>query len=231
MAKKKNKNLSGSISFSKNLKALHIQAEDGIQVSDSMKLIGIRTDRVIGYRETDSNGRQLSSDSHPGGNVSSYFKAAVSSGEGNVHKVCHILAERMSTRHTAWTVSMEHPDSIDIDCYLDSGDLRLNIQVTRADQNPEVYQRLNSKENVERMILDEELGAMLKNAIDAKAKKIAQSQRSDIVLVLDATDTPDLSLDATLAQFHSLFHKHLVSLGFREVWLVGPTSRLTHRLA
>jgi len=204
---------------------------DGVQVSDNTKLTGVRNDIVIGFRETDSSGRQLSSDWHPDGIVSSSLKTKVSSGESNVWKVCTILAERISTLQTSWSVSTEHPQAIDIDCYLISGNLRLNIQVTRADQNSEIYQKLNLLENVERTNSERALAAILKDAIDSKAKKITKSQRSDLVLVMDATDTPELSLDGVTSQFHSHFHELTVSLGFREVWLVGPTTRLTHRLA
>jgi len=108
----------------------------------------------------------------------------------------------------------------------------LKIQVTRAERSTRVWETLNKKGSATNKYptVDEAADA-LRDTIEAKGKNIKdKSQRAEILLALDATETASQVFELVVDSFcrrHGLWARQL---GFRGIWVVGPTATLTTRL-
>lgn len=81
--------------------------------------------------------------------------------------------------------------------------------------------------------LAEAAAGRLKEAIEHKTGSdgIPPKGRTALVLALDAGRVPALAFEEVANRFRDLHGEWAVSLGFKEVWVVGPDPRLIHRLA
>lgn len=98
----------------------------------------------------------------------------------------------------------------------------LLIQVTTTER--EVWRQ---RKNVhERSVTSQIVVQAIRAAIQAKAT------RSDdkIVLALDATDSPRAAFRAVVSAFRTQYGAWAASIGFQEIWLVGPVAALVNRL-
>ena len=69
-------------------------------------------------------------------------------------------------------------------------------------------------------------------AIRAKFRKYpTATDRSSLVLLIDATTALSASLQVVVDAFGPLYGAEAAAAGFAEIWLVGPTEALIHRLA
>ena len=64
----------------------------------------------------------------------------------------------------------------------------------------------------------------------AMEDKTLFSELAEIVLVLDATDSPRYALRAVADAFREQHVKWAAGVGYQAVWLVGPVTELVHRL-
>lgn len=222
---------SGQLGMSKNLQAVHIRNYDEIvPMSENMQVSKIRKEKTIGFRETDSKGRIISSDLNQNGSVISSMQLKIRSGEGNVPIVGRILAERLSNEKTKWQLSTDASLPIDIDCRLTNENDFIDIQVTRADARRNIYKSVQTQGRYIETSQISQLSTIIKEAIESKAARIPEAQRISQVLALDATDTPNLSLDPIIESFRQAYGEWLRSLSFYAVWIVGPNANLTSRL-
>jgi hypothetical protein len=76
----------------------------------------------------------------------------------------------------------------------------------------------------------QELAVDIRTAVESKSKKYSSAQRSKLLLALDAIRSPAYVHDAVLAAFLAAHGPWVASLGYRAIWLVGPTVDLTRRL-
>jgi len=107
------------------------------------------------------------------------------------------------------------------------------MQVVRAVVDQRFWRELNSTGRVaSESEPTERLSDALRRAIDLKAhdSKIPANQRPQLVLVLDATRLPGVTLDTVVMDFRQRHSDWARSLGFEAAWLVGPTWLLTWRL-
>jgi hypothetical protein len=221
----------GQLGMSGNLQAVHIRSyEEFVSISENMQVRSIRKEKTIGFRETDSNGRIISSDLKQNGAVVSSVQLKIKPNEGNVPIVGRILAERLSDAKTKWQLSTDASLSIDIDCRLTNNNDCLDIQITRADNRSKIYKSIQTQGSFIETSQIDQLSILIKEAIESKAARIPEVQRKSIVLALDATDTPNLSLDPIVEKFRQAYGDWLRSLSFYSVWIVGPNVDLTNRL-
>jgi hypothetical protein len=75
-----------------------------------------------------------------------------------------------------------------------------------------------------------ELALDIRTAVESKSKKYSSAQRSKLLLALDAIRAPGYVHDAVVAAFISDHGKWAAHLGYRAIWLVGPTADLTRQL-
>ena len=217
--------------MSGKLQAVHIQTYDEIvPMSENMQIRKIRKEKTIGFRESDSNDRNISSDVEQNGSVVSSIQLKIKQGEGNVPTVGRILAERLSDAKTKWQLLTDASLPIDIDCRLTNDNDFLDIQVTRADSRTNIYKSIQTQGKFSETSQIDQLSIILKEAIESKAARIPIAQRRSQVIALDATDTPNLSLDPIVESFRHTYGDWLRSLSFYSVWIVGPNANLTNRL-
>lgn len=209
-----------------------LQAQVGL--SPHVSGLGTRDGESFAFRESERAGRTSSADLEDDGTASFGLKGSSPQGEEDTLETCRVLVGRLNQDGANW----ENPvlGSGVVDCASrDAGDpdTVLSIQVVRAITDPAFWRELNETgEVIRRNILQTTLVHLLKQAIEAKANdsSIPRGSRSDLVLALDANRLPVLGFDTVIRQARESLGTWAAELGFKSVWLVGPTPRLTCRL-
>jgi hypothetical protein len=151
-------------------------------------------------------------------------------GERMTIAICQILVERMNELGEHWSAPTkpEGPEQ-GIDCVSTSGAEGLFIQVTRAIGDETLWQELARSGSVARSAKEEDLADELFRAISHK-ETIPPVDRKNIVLALDAYLSSGTTIPSVVSVFRSKYGKSIRSLGFRSVWVVGPTTAHTTKL-
>ena len=151
-------------------------------------------------------------------------------GESWTIPICQILVERLNELGEHWSAPIrpEGPEQ-GIDCVSTSGDERLFIQVTRAIRDETIWQGLARSGSIARSAKDEDLADELFRAVSHK-ETIPPVDRTNITVALDAYLSSGTTLPSVVAVFRSKYGESIRSLGFRSVWVVGPTTAHTTRL-
>ena len=114
----------------------------------------------------------------------------------------------------------------DVDCFArDAENHELRVQVTMAEYDQEVWRNLRRGLEVNRKATPDDFADRLLEVI----KKKATRARPNIVLAIDASQMAQFALVSN--SFSSRHRSYAASVGFKEIWLVGPTPDLTFRLA
>lgn len=106
----------------------------------------------------------------------------------------------------------------------------LEIQVTQAANDGGFWADLSRSGRGSSAGSTAEVARQLWNAIGKKAKKTPPAQRSRLTLALDASLSAAQALPPVLSQFRPAYSREAAALGFREMWIVGPTADLCARL-
>jgi hypothetical protein len=106
----------------------------------------------------------------------------------------------------------------------------LQLQITRPADTQRIWHAIEAagRTNDERLLVN--AVEQLKDGIENKAKKLVVAQRKDLVLVLDAIETPIHVTDEIVNSFRQKHGAWAKDLGFIAIWVVGPNEALTHRL-
>jgi hypothetical protein len=187
-------------------------------------------DRVVGFSESERQGVTTSSDQQQDGRVSLLLSGLSPQGEDDSLQVCRILIQAMNRAGASWSqpvMSMER----DADCEATDSltAVRLEIQVVRAIEDPTLWKALNEHGAIQRTIEPADFVPLVRNAITKKLK-YPVAQRARLILALDANRLPAVTTYDVLTQIRIELKDWLPSIGFREIWLVGPLDDLTFRL-
>jgi hypothetical protein len=151
--------------------------------------------------------------------------------EGNP-KVCGLLLTKLNRVGDTWK-NLSFPDKrhSDVDCTAenDDGDI-LKMQVTRAARSESFWRGIGKGHVMCNLQSEETAIQNLKDAIDRKSRRLPESQKKKLLLVLDATETPDLAFTQAINSFRASLGKWAKSQSFRSIWIVGPVEDLVHRL-
>jgi hypothetical protein len=151
--------------------------------------------------------------------------------EQDVHQVCRTLRSVLNARGGKWGRFRDSPGhASDVDAIADdeSGGPSLQVQVTRVERGA---WKILAKEGMASLTLDTEAQADgIRDAAESKSKKYSFDQRGQLVLALDACRSPAYVQKAVVAIFLAKHREWVARLGYRAVWLVGPTDALTFRL-
>jgi hypothetical protein len=114
-----------------------------------------------------------------------------------------------------------------------SGGHFLRVQVVRAVADRDFWRGLAHQEEFSEKVIAEAAAGRLKEAIEHKTGPagIPPNGRPALVLALDAGRVPALAFEEVATRFKDLYGGWTTSLGFKQVWVVGPDARLIHRLA
>lgn len=139
-----------------------------------------------------------------------------------------ILVEYLNSQGAQW----ESPNlyagkrEVGVDAVAQSGASRLLIQVTTRER--EIWRRTAREGRVERADPDVSTAVeAIRAAIDDKK---LFSEIGDVVLALDGTDSPRYALQVVTDQFRDRHATWAMAIGYKEIWMVGPSADLVHRL-
>jgi hypothetical protein len=126
-------------------------------------------------------------------------------------------------------------DDVDAIATNDAGEV-LQVQVTQVERAAWKLLALDRPASLQRTL--DELVAAIRAAVDAKGdpsprrrKGIPRAQRKRLLLALDAIRSPGYVHQPVVAAFLDQHREWAAGLGFRAIWLVGPTAELTRRVA
>jgi hypothetical protein len=172
-----------------------------------------------------------------GGQQRQDFQGRPSQGEEDVLQVCRSLRYALKREGEDWGhfgLPRGRVDNVDAVARNGAGD-RLQVQVTRIERAAWEVLGRHGQATLGRG--PEELAAAIRAAVESKGDPSPQhrggipaGQRPEILLALDAISSPAYAHEAVVAAFLAGHREWAAGLGFRAVWLVGPTVALTRRL-
>jgi hypothetical protein len=210
----------------------HFTKEFGGSLTLSGRLIGQKNspDGTEAIRVADSQKQTIAADFDFDRSISYNIKGRSYQGEAGVLDVCKILIEQLNAQGAQWgTLKLSEDRKGKIDCVAIDQEKELNIQVTRAVQDQELRKSLAKFAEVTRHITVTQAVEDLRSAVKHK-EDIPLVQRANILLALDATETPGHALSTIIKTFRQRYGQEVRKLGFQAIWLVGPLSTLTAQL-
>jgi hypothetical protein len=117
----------------------------------------------------------------------------------------------------------------DVDAVAHNDTGRLSVQVVRVEQ--EVWAELGRSGQADRSIAAAGLASAVLRVIDNKARHYPPAQRKVLVVALDAIRAPGYTQRWVVDVIRNQHTEQIAQFGFSAIWLVGPTSELTYRLA
>jgi hypothetical protein len=106
----------------------------------------------------------------------------------------------------------------------------MTIQVVRALTDPAFWSTLGFHGQNSLNLDQSDAANLLKCAVEFKAAKIPEDFRSQLTLLLDATDIPALSMAEVVDAFDREHGEWLREQGFDTVWVVGPLREMVRLL-
>jgi hypothetical protein len=214
-------------------KDLCINVADGISLNDYMLAVGKKDQKIAGFRESKRNGRIASADQNEDGSFSYSIEGKSPQGEEDTLSACEKLVQTLNEAGGNWAQPKEGKG--DEDCIvIDKSDQRnvLRIQVVRAITDENLWRQLSEEGRLDLSDTKDVLLIQLKSSIEKKAddRKIPASNRSNLLLALDATRLPVLGFEDVIQEYIKQHGSWTCSQGFQSVWLVGPLPSLTWRI-
>jgi hypothetical protein len=172
--------------------------------------------------------RAAAADFAPDGSVPSQLAGPAPRGEEGSLETAQLLVHRLRQAGENWDDPVT-VDRQDVDCEARSGDQVLPIQVTRVSRT-RFWENLGRVGRATEQGTTDQAADKVMNAIATKARRLPAVQRAALVLALDAQDTPAFALRGVVSRFRQRHGHHAAALGFRGVWVIGPTVDLVARL-
>ncbi|WNL48102.1 hypothetical protein RKE25_10915 [Dyella sp. BiH032] len=216
-------------------KSVTVRITDSFKLSSQGRGTTRRDDAVIGYTESRLNGRAAHASLGPDG-ISHGLSGSPPTNETGTMETCTYLIAAMNRTGAGSTWGQpvlvdEHDDADAICGKLNGGSEVLRIQVVRAQSNAAFWKEVHVNHGATMSGTAVELATELKAPIAHKAGLLPPAQRGQLVLALSALHTPGYVLGDVAEKFREHHGAWAGSMGFREIWLVGPGVELTHRLA
>jgi hypothetical protein len=158
------------------------------------------------------------------------FYGRAAQNEEEVLQVCRSLRAALNRDGAAWGTFRLPPSSHDdVDAIAEDGaGAILRVQVTRVERA--AWQTLAREGQATSRRTVEELAADIRAAVESKLG-YPRAQRRELLLALDAIRSPGYVHDVVAAAFLADHREWAASLGYRAIWLVGPTAELTRQLS
>lgn len=215
-----------------------IRRQIGIHITEQLKISGRAvlhrppsdsTDQSEGVRVAGFGTRSASAD--VSASSASYEIAGdAPRNEDGALETAQILVRKLRESDAGWS----HPmmvDFADVDCESRNGGDTLSMQVTRVPRSSSFWRDLGRQSVASEVGSADDLANELMSAINHKAARLASRQRAVLSLVLDARDMPAFAATRAAARFSELHRTEATNLGFRSIWVVGPTVTLVRQLA
>jgi len=205
----------------------------GMKISDHVSGTVVEGDAVVGFSESQRQGRAAHGSVTAAGAVDHGFTGPTPTNETGTLDACQRLVRQLNADGGQWVLPIALSEALPhVDCRVESaGGEHLDIQAVRAMTDATYWHEVGRQggREVAGEALEDGANA-LRRSIELKQNKVPAEARAGLVLALDANDTPALAFDAVVAAFRVAHGEWAASVGFRVIWLVGPNSRMIHRL-
>lgn len=208
-----------------------ITISESVQTFDHISVVHRRDDEDIGFSEstriageaahaTLADGRLVQSATGPG-----------SQNEQDSEPTCQRLVRTLNRLDPAaqWSAPVPGKGRVDWTSAGRTAEERLDMQVVRAVTDRDFWRPLNLQQKSE---IDSEIEGAAERlwAAVCVKKKIQEEERPALTLVLDANRTPGQAFSGVVEAFRSEYGIEAQALGFKGIYVVGPTDELVHRL-
>ncbi|MEU7935988.1 hypothetical protein [Microbispora bryophytorum] len=209
----------------------HVFVEDSATAEESMVIDGRGSDGSVTIRVFRSgvDGRTASADADGKGLLLDRIGGRASHKEHRELRAAQGLLSRLNQLGENWrdpeVLSASARDERGVDCiaHNDAGQ-RLLIQVTTVERA--AWAVLARQASLERTRTQAEAVEEVRDAIGAKRTRADRN----VILVLDATDSVGGALQPVVNAFREQYGEWAAGIGFRQIWVAGPTADLVHRL-
>lgn len=186
---------------------------------------------VEGVRKSGTKEPSIATDQYGDGSYDLHIDGRGAQGEAGTLEVAQLLVQRKNQDGEGWSEPQAVNDGSHVDARAKRGRDTLEIQVVRSETSGPFWRDLGLTGKADDSGAIDRAVEGIRTAIQRKGtdKKIA-GDRSGVVLVLNALQTPQHSLSLTAEAFRKAYGQWASSLGFKEIWIVGGSSALTHRL-
>ena len=157
------------------------------------------------------------------------FRGRPAQNEEDVLQVCRSLHAALRRDGEVWgrfSLPPAPADDVDAVAEDDAGTV-LRVQVTRVERAAWGMLAKSGQTTLQRNA--EELATDIRAVVESK-RRYPPSRRRELLLALDAIRSPAYVHDAVVAAFLATHGAWASGLGYRAIWLVGPTADLTRRL-
>ncbi len=215
-----------------HLRKYAVSVREGVKVSDHVRALGFRDEALRFITESARGGLASSAEVSEAG-LRQRLKGRPIQGEDDTVATCRRLVAAMNSSGADWEEPAEGDGDDDCVSASRAGGDFLRIQVVRAVADRDFWRSLARKEELTEAFLSEMAANRLREAIDHKTglTGIPPKGRPALVLALDAGRVPALAFEEVATRFRELHGGWAESLGFKQVWVVGPDRRLIHQLA
>jgi hypothetical protein len=178
--------------------------------------------RISGPRD-----REAAGDIKSGASTTQDISGRAPRGEEGRLETAILLVQKLCQLGEVWNQPYE-VDISDIDCQSVGEDGLLDIQVVRPAMS-DMWKTLSRTGHSSQAATVDELADVILEVARKKAR-LPPDQLGNLVLAIDARDTPVFAMAGTVDGFRGRHINEVARLGFRSVWVVGPTVDFVARL-
>jgi hypothetical protein len=159
------------------------------------------------------------------------FKGRPAQRKDHVLQVCRILRTALNDQGETWGSFSEPPAPADdvVATATDQAGVVLRVQVSRVDR-PTAKTMARGDAVARRRSVGQRV-TDIRRAMDAQARRHPATASNELLLALDAVRSPEHVEPAVVQAFLAAHHSSIAELGYRAIWLVGPTGDMSHRLS
>lgn len=190
----------------------------------------ISSDGSDAIRVADDQRQSVTADLNSNGEARYEVAGRSRQNEEGALEVCQILAQRLR-RDNDKVGEPRRPTGPErgVDCEIPTHDEILQVQVTRP-ATADFWRKLNRDATAERRISSTDAADDLLALVEAKARKTSPSDRAQILLALDATETAVHAMPSVAQTVREQRSADVARHGFKAVWIVGPIDDLVFRI-
>jgi hypothetical protein len=174
--------------------------------------------------------KQPPSSSLTGANPRQSFHGRPPQVEDDVLQVYRILRTALNDKGDTWRSFSAPPRSApDVDATAtDESGAVLRVRVARVER-ASVKTMARGDPVIRRRSIGQRVTDILV-AVDSQARHHSTRERSELLLALDAIRSPEHVERAVVDAFLTAHQTYVAGLGYRAIWLVGPTGEMSHQL-
>lgn len=198
--------------------------EDKLKLAGHLSMTVSRGGKTVGFNESKDRGRAAHGTIDEAGAASFGISGSPSHGEDGTLETSRLFVRALNAKGAVWSepvlISANQADAVS--CNL-ACTIELRMQAVRAVSETNVWKTLGRSGRIEfESTMLDQISALMKNSISLKAARIRPIDRTGLVLLLNALDTPIVCFDDPISSFLRGYGTWATDLGFLGIWVVGP---------